>query len=148
MTAAPATTRPVGERFVGWLRTFRPVRPAHRWIEFARGGLGGLAGIIVASAFVRAVGVGVDGLPYIVAPIGASAVLVFAVPASPLAQPFPVLLGNTLSAAVGIASAKVFDDKTVYPDQATMSRLFVITARDQATQRIINRLWTRVKTGR
>ena len=43
---------------------------------------------------------------------------------------------------------KVFDDKTVYPDQATMSRLFVITARDQATQRIINRLWTRVKTGR
>jgi putrescine transport system substrate-binding protein len=43
---------------------------------------------------------------------------------------------------------KVFDDKTVYPDQATMSRLFVITARDQPTQRIINRLWTRVKTGR
>jgi putrescine transport system substrate-binding protein len=29
-----------------------------------------------------------------------------------------------------------------------MSRLFVITARDQKTQRIINRLWTRVKTGR
>jgi len=43
---------------------------------------------------------------------------------------------------------KVLDDKTVYPDQTTMSRLFVITARDQATQRIINRLWTRVKTGR
>jgi putrescine transport system substrate-binding protein len=43
---------------------------------------------------------------------------------------------------------KVLDDKTVYPDAATMSRLFVITARDQKTQRIINRLWTRVKTGR
>jgi len=43
---------------------------------------------------------------------------------------------------------KVLNDKTVYPDQDTMSRLFVITARDQATQRIINRLWTRVKTGR
>ncbi|MGY4313845.1 hypothetical protein ACVWW1_003148 [Bradyrhizobium sp. JR3.5] len=27
-------------------------------------------------------------------------------------------------------------------------KLFVITARDPATQRIINRLWTRVKTGR
>lgn len=43
---------------------------------------------------------------------------------------------------------KVFNDKTVYPDEATLSRLFVITARDPATQRVINRLWTRVKTGR
>ena len=36
----------------------------------------------------------------------------------------------------------------VYPDAATMAKLFVITARDPATQRVINRLWTRVKTGR
>jgi putrescine transport system substrate-binding protein len=43
---------------------------------------------------------------------------------------------------------KVANDRTVYPDEATMKRLFVITARDPATQRIINRLWTRVKTGR
>jgi putrescine transport system substrate-binding protein len=43
---------------------------------------------------------------------------------------------------------KIFNDKTIYPDEATLSRLFVITARDPATQRIINRLWTRVKTGR
>ncbi|QEO17045.1 HPP family protein [Acetobacter vaccinii] len=41
-------------------------------------------------------------LPAIVAPIGASAVLVFAVPASPLATPRAVVLGNTLSAAVGV----------------------------------------------
>ena len=31
---------------------------------------------------------------------------------------------------------------------ATLKRLFVITARDPATQRVINRLWTKVKTGR
>jgi putrescine transport system substrate-binding protein len=43
---------------------------------------------------------------------------------------------------------KIFNDKTIYPDEATLNRLFVITARDPATQRIINRLWTRVKTGR
>jgi putrescine transport system substrate-binding protein len=42
---------------------------------------------------------------------------------------------------------KVINDKTVYPDEATLKRLFAITARDPATQRIINRLWTRVKTG-
>ncbi|TKT74089.1 polyamine ABC transporter substrate-binding protein [Afipia massiliensis] len=43
---------------------------------------------------------------------------------------------------------KIYNDKTIYPDEATLSRLFVITARGPATQRIINRLWTRVKTGR
>ena len=43
------------------------------------------------------------GLPWLVAPLGASAVLVFAVPASPMAQPWPVVGGNTLSALVGIA---------------------------------------------
>ncbi len=43
---------------------------------------------------------------------------------------------------------KIINDKTIYPDAATMKRLFVITARDPATQRTINRLWTRVKTGR
>lgn len=36
--------------------------------------------------------------------MGASAVLVFAVPASPLAQPWAVVGGNTLSALVGITS--------------------------------------------
>ncbi|MGG7381583.1 spermidine/putrescine ABC transporter substrate-binding protein PotF, partial [Escherichia coli] len=44
--------------------------------------------------------------------------------------------------------AKVFKDETVYPPPDIMKTLFVITARDQPTQRIINRLWTRVKTGR
>ena len=43
---------------------------------------------------------------------------------------------------------KILNDKNIYPDQATLAKLFVITARDPATQRIINRLWTRVKTGR
>ncbi len=43
---------------------------------------------------------------------------------------------------------KVLNDKAIYPDEATMKRLYVITARNQATQRVINRLWTRVKTGR
>ena len=95
---------------VDWLHTFKPTRPRYRLIEFARGGIGALLGIVIASVVVRAFGIGTDGLPFIVAPIGASAVLVFAAPASPLAQPWPVLGGNTLSAAVGIASAKVFDD--------------------------------------
>lgn len=41
----------------------------------------------------------------LVAPMGASAVLIFAVPASPLAQPWPVIGGNIISAVVGVAVA-------------------------------------------
>src|SRR5436305_2704151 len=43
---------------------------------------------------------------------------------------------------------KILNDKNDKPVEATLSKLFDITARDPATQRIINRLWTRVKTGR
>ena len=61
---------------------------------------------------------------------------------------------NFLSYANGnLASQKLIDpkilaDKNIYPDEAMLKKLFVISARDQATQRIVNRLWTRVKTGR
>lgn len=44
-----------------------------------------------------------EALPWIVAPMGASAVLLFAVPASPMAQPWPIVGGNALSALVGFA---------------------------------------------
>ena len=41
----------------------------------------------------------------------------------------------------------VLDDRTVYPDAATMAKLYTISAHDQKTQRVLNRLWTRIKTG-
>jgi putrescine transport system substrate-binding protein len=42
----------------------------------------------------------------------------------------------------------VLEDRSVYPDEATLAQLYIITANDQKTQRLINRLWTKVKTGR
>lgn len=42
----------------------------------------------------------------------------------------------------------VLNDPTVYPDAETMRRLYVMTPRDPRTQRLMNRLWTRIKTGR
>lgn len=47
-----------------------------------------------------------------------------------------------------LIEATILNDKTVYPDEAMLAKLYVITARDPAAQRLINRLWTRVKTGR
>lgn len=93
-------------------------------LGWARGAIGALIGIAVAGVLTRLVeqsiaqagvfgpslfgpslfGTGVAGLPWLVAPLGAAAVLVFAVPASPLAQPWPVIGGNMISAAVGLAA--------------------------------------------
>jgi putrescine transport system substrate-binding protein len=41
----------------------------------------------------------------------------------------------------------ILDDRTIYPDAATMANFYTIIAHDQKTQRLINRLWTRIKTG-
>ena len=42
----------------------------------------------------------------------------------------------------------VIEDRTIYPDEATRGRLYIIKAHDPATTRLMNRLWTRIKTGR
>src|ERR1700731_1394470 len=47
-----------------------------------------------------------------------------------------------------LVNPKILNDKNIYPDEATLQKLVVIAARDPATQPIINRLWTKVKTGR
>ncbi|MDL2403428.1 HPP family protein [Rhizobium mayense] len=51
--------------------------------------------------------------PLIVAPMGASAVLLFAVPASPLAQPWSIIGGNTISAMMGIIAAYLIHDPAI-----------------------------------
>ena len=61
---------------------------------------------------------------------------------------------NFISYANGnLASQKLVDpavlnDKTIYPDEATLKNLYTIQARDQKTTRIMNRLWTKIKTGK
>jgi putrescine transport system substrate-binding protein len=42
----------------------------------------------------------------------------------------------------------ILEDKAIYPDDATMQRLYTISAHDQQTERLMNRLWIRIKTGR
>ena len=61
---------------------------------------------------------------------------------------------NFVSYASGNAAAKKFvkaeilGNPGIYPDDATMQRLFVNTAWDDRTQRFVTRAWTRVRTGR
>ncbi|HEV7246546.1 MAG TPA: HPP family protein [Shinella sp.] len=94
-------------------RLFFPILAGATLKERLIGCLGALIGIcltgLVCGLFM---GQG-PHLPLIVAPIGASAVLLFAVPASPLAQPWSIVGGNTISAFVGVTVTTLVTDPTL-----------------------------------
>jgi len=81
-----------------YLPPVQAVDARERW----RSALGALVGVMATAVLARAL-LGPAAAPWLVAPIGASAVLVFAAPASPFAQPWAVIGGNTFSALAGIA---------------------------------------------
>lgn len=83
-----------------------PLSPRER-IRSAGGALFG----ILATGLISRAAVG-DGaaLPALIAPMGASAVLLFAVPASPLAQPWSIIGGNLVAALVGVTVAGLVAD--------------------------------------
>jgi CBS domain-containing membrane protein len=89
------------------LHLFRPILAGATLRDRLLACGGGLLGIaFTAAAAFLILGTG-PGVPSLVAPMGASAVLVFAVPASPLAQPWPVIGGNMISALVGVTVARL-----------------------------------------
>ena len=89
------------DRVLSWLHALRPAPQAINTRERLRVVLGACLGMLFAALLSRLAMPA--SLPWLVAPIGASTVLVFGVPASPLAQPWAVVGGNTVSALVGIA---------------------------------------------
>jgi len=93
-----------------WLEGFVPGRVAVNQMERLRACSGALVGILVTGIITHwALGPSAT-LPLLVAPMGASAVLLFALPASPLAQPWSIVGGNLVSAAVGVTCARWIDD--------------------------------------
>jgi len=84
---------------------FRPILAGGTLPDRLAACAGALVGIALTGVVTALLLHPQGALLMIVAPMGASAVLVFAVPASPLAQPWPVVGGNVISALVGIAAA-------------------------------------------
>ena len=89
-----------------WLRALQPASVGADWRERLRVVVGAALGILATALVCRALSGSGTSWPWLIAPLGASAVLVFAVPASPLAQPWSVVAGNTLSALIGIACVR------------------------------------------
>lgn len=88
-----------------WLRCFVPDRIAVNYAERLRAGVGACLGILCTGLVTILVQGDATTIPYLIAPMGASAVLLFAVPSSPLAQPWSIIGGNTTAAIIGVASA-------------------------------------------
>jgi CBS domain-containing membrane protein len=91
---------------MGWrqfLFNFRPEPgniPWHERLQAGGGAIGAIAAVIGLSPLL------LSAPPFVIAAVGASSVLIFALPASPLAQPWSVFGGYVVSAAIGVAMAR------------------------------------------
>ena len=83
-----------------WLKSFRPqpmiVAPSEFWWSPLGAGLGLLVTYWMSLFFLG------ESNPWFIAPMGASAVLLFAAPASPLAQPWSIVGGNAIAALIAV----------------------------------------------
>jgi CBS domain-containing membrane protein len=97
--------------FIRWLRSFLPQPLPGDRLERLRAASGACVGLFVTALITHVLDP--DLAAWLIAPMGASSVLLFCVPASPLAQPWAVVGGNTVSALVGIACAALVPDAMV-----------------------------------
>ena len=100
----------LNSKLLGWLRSFRPSQSKTALPDHARSVAGSLVAILVTGLVTRSAFGAHTDVPLLIAPMGASAVLLFAVPASPLAQPWAAIGGNTLGGILGVASARCIPD--------------------------------------
>ncbi len=97
-----------GGGFGQWLAAFAPAPVAVSRREIFYSGLGAWCGLLCAAWLSHHMLAGFN--PWFIAPMGASAVLLFAVPASPLAQPWSIVGGNVVAAAIGVTCAAWIPD--------------------------------------
>ena len=91
-----------------WLAAFAPAPVTVSKRQILLSCLGALLGIFCAAWLSHRLLVGFN--PWFIAPMGASAVLLFGVPSSPLAQPWSIVGGNAVSAVIGVTCAAQIDD--------------------------------------
>jgi putrescine transport system substrate-binding protein len=58
-----------------------------------------------------------------------------------------VYYANGNLASKQFLNADVIGDTAIYPDDATLNKLYTVSAKDQKVQRVMTRIWTKVVTG-
>lgn len=97
--------------FDRWL----PSRTTASGAEQLRAAVGALCGLLITAVVSHFLLEPSGAAIFIVAPVSASAVLLFALPASPLAQPWSAIGGNVVSGLVGAACVRWFGDSLPMP---------------------------------
>lgn len=92
------------------LKSFGPTIARVQVKEALRAGLGAIVGLGLTGLFLLSPQVDPAWGLYLVAPFGATSVLLFAVPNSPLAQPWSAIVGNTVAALVAVAVCLLIAD--------------------------------------
>ncbi|HQU68713.1 MAG TPA: HPP family protein [Albidovulum sp.] len=87
-----------------------PAIGAGSLVDLARGPLGSGVALVATGALLLLPGLDRGAGFFVIAPFGASAVLLFAVPNSPLAQPWSAIVGNGISAFMAVAVMKLVRD--------------------------------------
>jgi CBS domain-containing membrane protein len=87
--------------------------------------LAAFVGLLAVGAISRAV-LGSEDAPYIAAYMGAAAVLIFAVPQSPLCRPWAILGGHVVSALVGVTCYKLIPDPLLASASAVALAIFAM----------------------
>lgn len=86
------------------IRTFTARHePAGRATSHLKSGIGAVLGISAVGLLSST-----TGLPLLIAPLGATVVLLFGQPASPFAQPINIFAGYLLATIIGVAAAIAF----------------------------------------
>jgi CBS domain-containing membrane protein len=115
------------DKSMDWLRSFVPQPNTVPRGERMRAVAGALVGLFVTAILSDMLTAGSGIVPLaLVAPMGASAVLLFCVPASPLAQPWSVIGGNTVSALIGILCAQTVGHPALAAPLAGACAIFVM----------------------
>lgn len=110
-----------------FLRRFLPQSPPQPWSERLKAFAGALIGIALTSLVTHLAIADPGALPLLIAPMGASAVLLFAVPASPLAQPWSIIGGNIISGLAGVTCVKLIPDPTLAAAAAVASAILLMS---------------------
>jgi CBS-domain-containing membrane protein len=86
------------------IRTFTARHePSGLLLSHIKSGTGAIVGMSLVGALAS-----LTGLPMLIAPLGATAVLLFGQPASPLAQPMNIFAGYLVATLIGVGAALAF----------------------------------------
>ena len=118
----------MSEFTISWLNTLKPNFKVLPFKDRVFCGLGALIGLAISS-FISWYVLGGFNAWYI-APMGATSVLLFAVSASPLSQPWNLIVGNSIAAIIGVSCALWIPNPTIALSLAVALSIFLMMTTD------------------